>query len=104
MEIDIIGNAVVMDKLKFNQILVNVAKQAAKFGVNSYLEQQEKNRKLSVTEASEELGVSKSTVLRYITNGVSKGGLNVKLKAISKSKGYVITGYDLKEFKESMLV
>ncbi|WP_159076391.1 hypothetical protein [Flagellimonas amoyensis] len=83
-----------MDKL-----MEKVTRLAADAAVEKYKEEMMKDEKLTCNSASRKIGVSKATIIRYITNGKKVGGRTVRLKATRTGRDYIISRLDLEEFK-----
>ncbi|MHA7829449.1 MAG: helix-turn-helix domain-containing protein [Flagellimonas sp.] len=104
METDyaIVGNTITMRMDYMDKLIEKVAMMAADAAVEKYKEEKMRDEKLGTKQASEILGVSKVTLIRYITNGKKVGGKTIKLKATKTGRDYIISRLDLEKFKEQL--
>ena len=104
METDysIVGNTITMRLDYMDKLMEKVAIVAADAAVEKYKEEMMKDEKLNSKNASNKIGVSKVTIIRYITNGKKIGGRTVKLKATKTGRDYIISRLDLEKFKEQL--
>ena len=98
----IVGNTITMRLDYMDKLMEKVAIVAADAAVEKYKEEMMQDEKLSSKDASIKIGVSKVTLIRYITNGKKIGGRNYKLKAIKTGRDYVISRLDLEKFKKEL--
>lgn len=104
METDysIVGNTITMRLDYMNKLMEKVAIVAADAAVEKYKEEKMRDEKLGAKLASEKLGVSKVTLIRYITNGKKIGGRIYKLKATKTGRDYIISRLELEKFREHL--
>lgn len=104
METDysIVGNTITMRLDYMDKLMDKVATVAANAAVEKYKEEMMKDEKLNSKDASNNIGVSKATTIRYITNGKKIGGRTIKLRATKTGRDYIISRLDLEKFKEQL--
>ncbi|UBZ15341.1 helix-turn-helix domain-containing protein [Flagellimonas marinaquae] len=95
----IVGNTITMRLDYMDKLMEKVAMVAADAAVEKYKEEMMRDEKLSSKDASIKIGVSKVTLIRYITNGKKIGGRDYKLKATKTGRDYIISRFDLEKFR-----
>lgn len=101
-EYSIVGNTITMRMDFMDKLMEKVTGLAADAAVEKYKEEMMKDEKLTCKSASKKLGVSKATIIRYITNGKKVGGRTVRLKATRTGRDYIISRLDLEGFKNKI--
>ena len=104
METDyaIVGNTITMHLDYMDKLIEKVAIVAADAAVEKFKEEMMRDEKLSSKDASLKIGVSKVTLIRYITNGKKVGGRTFKLKATKTGREYIISRLDFEKFREQL--
>ena len=98
----IVGNTITMRMDFMDKLMEKVSGVAADRAVEKYREEMMRDEKMGSKSASKKLGVSKATIIRYITNGKKIGGRTMKLKATRTGRDYIISRLDLEEFKNKI--
>src|SRR5690606_2140700 len=70
----IVGNTITMRMDFMDKLMEKVSGVAADRAVEKYREEMMRDEKMGSKSASKKLGVSKATIIRYITNGKKIGG------------------------------
>lgn len=101
-DFSIVGDTVTMKMDFMDRLIEKVSGVAADRAVEKYQEEKMREEKLTCKEASMKLGVSKSTIIRYLTTGKKKGGISIKLKGLKTGRDYIISRFDLEDFKNKI--
>ena len=102
LEYSIVGDTITMRMDYMDKLMEKVSSFAAERAVEKYQEEKMKDEKLTSKGAAKKIGVSKATIHRYINSGKRVGGHIVKLHATKTGRDFIISRFDLEEFKSKI--